>query len=195
MPGKIRRVVLTEDVDAHLKDICIEIARRYEIQFVEIGTDHDHVHFLIQSVPNYSPTQIARIVKSITGRETFQRVPPVKKLLWGGEFWSKGFFINTVGQKGNDESIATYVRNQGRENEYQALHREQLTLFYPNYLAACCAVVHLLRRPRIGNLSFLSRLIAMDVDSTINSCFPGPESAGQSCMTLRYHMWFSQKCS
>ena len=129
MPGKIRRVVLTEDVDAHLKDICIEIARRYEIQFVEIGTDHDHVHFLIQSVPNYSPTQIARIVKSITGRETFQRVPPVKKLLWGGEFWSKGFFINTVGQKGNEESIATYVRNQGRENEYQTLHREQLKLF------------------------------------------------------------------
>lgn len=128
-PAKYRRVVFTEDVDAHLKDVCLEIAKRYEIQFVEIGTDHDHVHFLIQSVPSYSPTQIARIVKSITAREIFQRVPSVKKLLWGGEFWSKGFFINTVGQKGNEESIATYVRNQGRENEYQKLHREQLTLF------------------------------------------------------------------
>jgi putative transposase len=128
-PAKYRRVVFTEDVDAHLKDICVEIAKRYEIQFIEIGTDHDHVHFLIQSVPNYSPTQIARIVKSITAREIFQRVPSVKKLLWGGEFWSKGFYINTVSQKGNEESIATYVRNQGRENEYQKLHREQLTLF------------------------------------------------------------------
>lgn len=128
-PAKYRRVVFTEDVDAHLKDVCLEIAKRYEIQFVEIGTDHDHVHFLIQSVPSYSPTQIARIVKSITAREIFQRVPSVKKLLWGGEFWSKGFFINTVGQKGNEESIATYVHNQGRENEYQKLHREQLTLF------------------------------------------------------------------
>jgi len=128
-PAKYRRVVFTEDVDAHLKDVCLEIAKRYEIQFVEIGTDHDHVHFLIQSVPSYSPTQIARIIKSITAREIFQRVPSVKKLLWGGEFWSKGFFINTVGQKGNEETIATYVRNQGRENEYQKLHREQLTLF------------------------------------------------------------------
>jgi REP element-mobilizing transposase RayT len=97
---------------------------RDEIKFVEIGTDH--VHFLIQSLPTYSPTQIARIVKSITAREIFQRVP-VKKLLCGGD-WSKGFFINTVGQKGNEESIATYVRNQGRENEYQALHRQQHTL-------------------------------------------------------------------
>jgi putative transposase len=80
-------------------------------------------------VPTYSPTQIARIVKSITAREIFQRVRSVKKLLWGGEFWSKGFFINTVGQKGNEETIANYVRNQGREQEYQQLHREQLTLF------------------------------------------------------------------
>lgn len=128
-PAKYRRVVFTEEVDAHLKDVCLEIAKRYEIQFVEIGTDHDHVHFLIQSVPTYSPTQIARIVKSITAREIFQRVRSVKKLLWGGEFWSKGFFINTVGQKGNEETIANYVRNQGREQEYQQLHREQLTLF------------------------------------------------------------------
>jgi len=128
-PAKYRRVVFTDEVDVHLKEICLEIASRYEIQFVEIGTDHDHVHFLIQSVPTYSPTQIARIVKSLTAREIFQRVPTVKKKLWGGEFWSKGFFINTVGHKGNEESVVNYVRSQGREQEYQMLHREQLSLF------------------------------------------------------------------
>jgi len=128
-PAKYRRVVFTDEVDVHLKEICIEIASRYEIQFVEIGTDHDHVHFLIQSVPTYSPTQIARIVKSLTAREIFHRVPTVKKKLWGGEFWSKGFFINTVGHKGNEESVVNYVRSQGREQEYQMLHREQLSLF------------------------------------------------------------------
>jgi REP element-mobilizing transposase RayT len=86
-------------------------------------------HFLIQSVPSYSPPQIARILKSITAREIFHRVPTVKKRLWCGEFWSKGFFINTVGHKGNEESVANYVRNQGREQEHQMLHREQLSLF------------------------------------------------------------------
>jgi REP element-mobilizing transposase RayT len=128
-PAKYRRVVFTDEVDEHLKDICLEIASRYEIQFVEIGTDNDHVHFLIQSVPTYSPTQIARIVKSLTAREIFHRIPTVKKKLWGGEFWSKGFFINTVGHKGNEESVANYVRSQGREQEYKTLHREQLSLF------------------------------------------------------------------
>jgi len=128
-PAKYRRVVFTEEVDEHLKSVCLEISKRYEIQFVEIGTDNDHVHFLIQSVPMYSATQIARIVKSITAREIFKLAPTVKKQLWGGEFWSKGYFVNTVGQSGNEEAIANYVRKQGREEEYQRLHREQLELF------------------------------------------------------------------
>jgi REP element-mobilizing transposase RayT len=128
-PAKYRRVVFTKEVDECLKEICLGISERYEIQFIEIGTDKDHVHFLVQSVPMYSPTQIARIVKSITAREIFKRVPLVKKQLWGGEFWTKGYFVNTVGQKGNEKTIANYVRNQGRETEYQQLHREQLALF------------------------------------------------------------------
>jgi len=90
--------VFTEAVDTVLKEICLEIAKRYEIQFLEIGVDRDHVHFLIQSVPVYSPTRVAKIIKSITAREVFARVPSVKKALWGGEFWTKGYFISTVGK-------------------------------------------------------------------------------------------------
>ena len=68
-PAKYRRVVFTEEVDNHLKSVCLEISKRYEVQFVEIGTDRDHVHFLVQSVPKYSATRIAQIVKSITARD------------------------------------------------------------------------------------------------------------------------------
>lgn len=90
-PTKYRRVTLNEKVDEILKDVCLEISERYEIYFIEIGADKDHVHFLVQSVPMYSPTKITRIIKSITGREVFRRAPEVKKILWNGEFWSKGF--------------------------------------------------------------------------------------------------------
>jgi REP element-mobilizing transposase RayT len=114
-PAKYRRVVFTEDVDAHLKDVCLEIAKRYEIQFVEIGTDHDHVHFLIQSVPSYSPTQIARIVKSITEREIFQRVPSVKKLLWGRRVLVKRILHKyrwPKGQRRNDSHLCSQSRSR-----------------------------------------------------------------------------------
>ena len=126
-PAKYRRVVFDTAVDKVLREICLEIALRYEIIFLEIGTDQDHVHFLIQSVPTYSPTKIVRIVKSITAREIFSRVPSVKLKLWGGEFWSKGYFIATVGQHGNEGMIQNYVKQQNQE--YHQLHRQQLSLF------------------------------------------------------------------
>ena len=127
-PAKYRRVVFDSQVDAVLKDICLEIAKRYELVFLEIGADKDHVHFLIQSVPTYSPTKIVKIVKSITAREIFHRVPTVKKQLWGGEFWSKGSFISTVGRHGNEEAIRQYVKKQGQEQTYKQLHRQDIQL-------------------------------------------------------------------
>ena len=125
-PAKYRRVVFDDRVDKVLQEVCAEIALRYEIIFIEIGTDKDHVHFLIQAVPSYSPTQIAKTVKSITAKEIFKRVPEVKKKLWGGEFWSKGFFISTVGKHGDEGMIANYVKNQGRAGEYKRLLRKPL---------------------------------------------------------------------
>ena len=83
----------------------------------------------VQTVPMYSPKKIVQTIKSITAREIFMRVPSVKKALWGGEFWSKGYFINTVGQFGNEKSITEYVKKQGREKEYKKLHSQQLELF------------------------------------------------------------------
>ena len=124
--AKYRRVVMSEKMDLVLKEMCVEIAKRYEIRFLEIGLDRDHVHFLIQSVPMYSPTRIAQLVKSITAREAFAKVPEVKRLLWGGEFWGKGYFINTVGQYGSEKVIAQYVKQQG--GNYQQLHTGQLDL-------------------------------------------------------------------
>jgi len=128
-PCKYRRAVITAEVDHVLKDVCLEIAARYEIAFIEIGTDLDHVHFLVQCVPDMSPTQIARTIKSITGREVFARVPSIKKQLWGGAFWSSGFFVNTVSRHGTESTIRNYVAKQGRKDEYTKLHTQQLTLF------------------------------------------------------------------
>jgi REP element-mobilizing transposase RayT len=77
-PTKYRRIVSNQKVDETLKKVCLDISVRYEIAFIEIGVDKDHTHFLIQSVPSYSPSEIAQLVKSITGREIFKRVPRLK---------------------------------------------------------------------------------------------------------------------
>ena len=128
-PAKYRRAVFTPPVDQKLKEVCLEISKRFEIVFLEIGTDKDHVHFLVQSVPMLSPKRIVQIIKSITAREIFQTCPEVKKQLWGGEFWTDGYFVSTVGKHGNEDVIKKYIQNQGAESQYEQLHKEQLNLF------------------------------------------------------------------
>lgn len=81
-PAKYRRAVVSADVDKVLRDVCLEIAARHEITFLEIGTDRDHVHFLVQTIPPYSPTKVVRVIKNLTAREVFRRVPAVKQYLW-----------------------------------------------------------------------------------------------------------------
>ncbi|NKB62226.1 MAG: IS200/IS605 family transposase [Gammaproteobacteria bacterium] len=127
-PSKYRRVVFDEAVDEILREICLDIEKRYQINFLEIGTDKDHVHFLVQSVPTYSVTKLVRTLKSITAREVFRRYPEVRKALWGGEFWSDGYFASTVGKHGDEEMIKNYVKNQGQQYK-QIHHNYQLTLF------------------------------------------------------------------
>ena len=129
-PAKYRKVVFNDEVDEVLKKTCMEIEKRYEMKFIEIGTDKDHVHFLIQSVPMYSAKKVIQTVKSITAREVFDQVEGVKKKLWGGEFWTDGYYVSTVGQKGSEETIRKYVQEQGIEKEYKRIHYdEQLKLF------------------------------------------------------------------
>ena len=127
-PAKYRRAVFDRDVDKLLKDVCLDIEKRYQMKFLEIGTDKDHVHFLVQTVPTYSVTKVVTTIKSITAREIFRKHPEVKKQLWGGEFWTDGYYAGTVGKHGNENTITNYVKQQG--TDYQILHEDrQLTLF------------------------------------------------------------------
>jgi putative transposase len=126
---KGRKEFFDAKVSQEIKDVCLEIQKRYELHFLEIGTDLDHIHFLIQSIPMYSPTKVARVVKSITAREILKLNPLLKQKLWGGEFWSNGYFINTVGRNNSEGAIQRYIKNQGRNpKDYVQLHKNQLTL-------------------------------------------------------------------
>lgn len=128
-PLKYRRSLITDEIGEGLKEICIEISERYEVHFIEISYESDYVHFLVQSVPSYSVSKMTNMLKSITAKELFRRFSEIKLKLWGGKFWTSGFYSNTVGQYANEEVIRAYVKNQGTEKEYKKIHRNQLTLF------------------------------------------------------------------
>lgn len=91
------------------------------IKFIEVGTDGDHVHYLVQSTPKHSPSELVRLIKSITAKRIFAEHPDVKKKLWGGEFWSDDYFVSTVGKFTSEKVIKEYVKNQGKEKDYKQL--------------------------------------------------------------------------
>ena len=124
-PVKYRKAILGHTDRSHsLIEICKEIEERYEIEFEQIGIDANHVHYLISVAPKFSPGQVIGIIKSLTARELFRRHPELKKELWGGELWSDGYFVATVGEGGNNEVIRAYVAKQGNKEQV-----EQLQLF------------------------------------------------------------------
>lgn len=111
-------------------EICINIEQRFEIKFLEIGSDENHVHFLLQSIPMLSVKTIVQAIKSITAKELFRLHLEVKQQLWGGQFWSSGYYVNTVGQYANEETIKNYISTQGSNlKEYKSYHKSQLNLF------------------------------------------------------------------
>jgi putative transposase len=56
---KYRKSLIDTVMEESIKELCLEISERFEIQFLEIGSDINHIHFLIQSVPILSLSKIA----------------------------------------------------------------------------------------------------------------------------------------
>ena len=116
-PVKYRKGLLADDVVEIIVDVARGLAERYDIEFEQLGCDRNHIHLLCSAHPKIAPGQIVRLFKSITGRELFRRKPALKKELWGGEFWSDGYDVGTVGEGGNWQVVELYVQKQGEPRE------------------------------------------------------------------------------
>ena len=116
-PVKYRTALLSEPIVQYIKKVAIEISERYELEVEEIGCDINHIHLLCSFHPKYAIGRVVRLFKSITGRKLFERFPEIKKDLWGGEFWSDGYYVSTIGERGNIKTLEKYIKEQGEKPE------------------------------------------------------------------------------
>lgn len=112
-PVKYRKALLSEGIVKSLKEITYGLEERYGLEIEELGCDRNHIHLLCGAHPKYAPGQLVRLYKSITARELFRRHPSLKRELWGGEFWSDGYYVGTVGERGNRTVVENYIKSQG----------------------------------------------------------------------------------
>ncbi len=127
-PVKFRRDIFNDASSATLKHVCVELGQRYELRFLEIGIDSNHVHFLLQLVPHQRVSDTVKLIKSITAKRLFAQHPELKRFLWGGNLWTMGYYVNTVGQYGNLAMLENYVKKQGIK-DYHQIHYDTLSLF------------------------------------------------------------------
>ena len=113
-PVKYRKALLDQEIVTIIQDTAEGIAERYAVTMEAIGCDKDHIHLLCSAHPKVAPGRIVQIFKSITAREVFRRKPFMKKELWGGEFWTDGYYVATVGERGDWDTVEKYVQKQGK---------------------------------------------------------------------------------
>lgn len=66
-----------------MREAGLESAKRDEVVFLELGPDTEHGHFLVQSVPRYSPPKSVQTGKRLRARRVLAQAPEVKQQLWG----------------------------------------------------------------------------------------------------------------
>lgn len=120
---KYRRAVLEPKVIETMKKVLKGFREHFAINIHDIGFDENHIHILCQFLPKYSGGEVIRLIKTLTAKPCL-KLSEVKSQLWGGEFWTDGYYIGTVSNRGTRKTIEEYIRKQGRK-----LEDVQLTLF------------------------------------------------------------------
>ena len=127
---KYRKALLNKEVEQYLLEILRGISERYEIVIDEVGFDQNHIHIFCGAPPRIAPLRIVSVIKSITASKIFKRFPKLKKEeLWGGEFWSDGKYIGTVGEATSESTIKRYIKDQSLDKSESEFRMKQLKLF------------------------------------------------------------------
>ena len=124
-PVKYRKALVDTAVTKIIEETAQAIQERYAIEMEALGMDKDHIHLLCGAHPKLAPGEIVRIFKSLTAREIFRKHSKTRRDLWGGEFWTDGYYVATVDTRGNWATVEEYVQKQGKPKE----DLKQLRLF------------------------------------------------------------------
>jgi putative transposase len=123
---KYRKPLWNEQTETVLKETIKGFKERYAIEISHVGFDRNHVHLLCRFLPKYSGGQVVGLIKMITAKQIFKQVPEIKKSLWGGEFWTDGYYFATVSGKGDKKVIEKYIEKQGRKQDTNQLRLFEL---------------------------------------------------------------------
>lgn len=117
---RFRRKWLNPGIASYTKDLLQGLRKGYpDWEYIEIGTDEDHIHIHMIIPPKYAVSKVVEIIKSKTSLQLKHKFQIFQQIYWDrGGIWSVGYFVSTVGA--DEKVIRRYVAEQGKEDEGQA---------------------------------------------------------------------------
>lgn len=111
---KYHRKVIFGLLRADIGKILRELCRRKDVEIIEAHAMPDHIHMLLSIPPNVSVSSFMGYLKGKSTMMIFERYAKLKYKYGNRHFWSRGYFVSTVG--GNKQAIMQYIRNQEKED-------------------------------------------------------------------------------
>jgi putative transposase len=125
---KYRHRIFKEPYRSDLKGIILKTAYDYDMEVEELEIPEDHVHMIIKTLPKMSPSEVMQKIKSVSAREFFKKHEEIReKYFWGGKLWTQSYYVETVGNRSEDE-VRKYVQDQLKEMDVVEDRLRQLKL-------------------------------------------------------------------
>ena len=122
---KYRYRILTGDLGAYVyREIYRLCEQKDKVEVIEANVQADHVHMLLSIPPKYAVSKMMGYLKGKLALRIFHQYPEVRKRLWGGKLWARGYCVSTVGI--DEEKIRKYVRWQETQEQQQEVRQNRL---------------------------------------------------------------------
>ncbi len=112
---KYRHKILNVELETRLIELLNQISNDNNFSIVEINTDLDHVHLLIDCTPQHYIPDMIKALKGVSARLLMkEHGNELREKLWGGHLWNPSYFVATVSEN-TEEQIRNYIKNQKRK--------------------------------------------------------------------------------
>lgn len=108
---KYRHKVLVDNIEGRLKELLHQIAEDNGFTIVEMESDLDHIHLLVDCTPQHSIPTMMKALKGVSARLLFKEFPELKRKLWGGHLWNPSYFVATVSEQ-TEAQIRAFIQKQ-----------------------------------------------------------------------------------
>ncbi len=106
---KYRRSVLSEEIQARLKEIVLESQEKYGLIVRALETMADHVHVLISIPPTENVSIMIGKIKGMTAKVLREEFPHLKSRL--PNLWTRSYFVASTGGV-TLQAVKQYVESQ-----------------------------------------------------------------------------------